>query len=121
MSYEFGPHNGYKGTTHTLDFGNPQYETYPLGQLAPAAPMTTGFSLANINLRQVIMAIVVVIVVALVMRELMKRMKGSPRLERNAVVSRLSTKELATRLYDRLDKKGRANPATMRSLERLGR
>jgi hypothetical protein len=70
----------------------------------------------------VLLVIVVVIVVALILHQLMKLAKGATKVERNAVVARLSTKELAQRLYDRLDSKGsRTNTATMRSLERLGR
>lgn len=105
----------------------PPYAMYPLssalGQLSPPAPLpSTGFSLANINIRQVLLALAVVIVVALILRQMMKLAKNTTKVERNAVVSRLSTKELATRLYDRLDAKGsKTNAATMRSLERLGR
>jgi hypothetical protein len=103
------------------------YATYPLsmglGQLPPPAPLApTGFSLANINIRQVLTALAVVVVVALIMRQMLKLAKNTTKVERNAVVSRLSTKELATRLYDRLEAKGsKTNAATMRSLERLGR
>ena len=98
------------------------YQTYPLGQLPPPAPLPGGFSLANISIRQVLLVLAVVIVVALILHQLMKLSKGSAKVERNTVVSRLSTKELAQRLYDRLDAKGsRTNTATMRSLERLGR
>lgn len=98
------------------------YPTYPLGQLAPPAPLPGRFSLANINVRQVLLILVVVVVVALLLRQMMKLAKNTTKVERNAVVSRLSTKELATRLYDRLEAKGsKTNAATMRSLERLGR
>ncbi len=123
MAYE---HNGplaYIGDGYEPTAMAP-YQTYPiqLGQLAPVAPLpTTGFGLSRITIRQVLTAIVVVIIAALIMRQVMKLLKGSQKIERNAVVSRLSTKELATRLYERLDAKGRANPATLRSLERLGR
>ena len=103
------------------------YATYPLsmglGQLAPPAPLPSGgFSLARINLRQVMLGVVIVVIVALIMRQMMKLAKNTSKVERNAVVSRLSTKELATRLYDRLDAKGsKTNAGTMRSLERLAR
>lgn len=101
------------------------YRTYPLGQLPPAAPLPGPFSLANVNVRQVLLVIAVVAVVAVLLWQLMKLTRdkgGAAKVERNAVVSRLSTKELAQRLYDRLESKGsRTNTATMRSLERLSR
>lgn len=116
---------------HYLGYGyEPAAQTYPLatygsysglGQLAPAPPVATGFSLANLDVRRIVMGVVIVIVVALVLRELMKLTKQTKKLERNEVVARLSTKELAQRLYERLEKKGRANPQVMRSLERYAR
>lgn len=115
------------GNNYESDVGflpQPTYQTYPLGlgQLAPPAPLPGNFSLANINVRQVLLVIVVVIVVALLLYQLMKLTKKPTKVERNAVVSRLSTKELASRLYERLESKGsRTNATTMRSLERLAR
>lgn len=112
----------YDGPSYALG----EHTSYPLGQLPPPAPLSTGFNLANINLRQVLM-VVVVVVVAILIGWLMLRMtrgaaKSEQKVERNKVVSRLSTKELAQRLYDRLESKGsRTNAATMRSLERLSR
>lgn len=100
----------------------PSYQTYPLGQLAPAPPLPERFSLANVNVRQVMLVVAVVIVVAIVLYQMMKLAKNTKKVERNAVVSRLSTKELAQRLYDRLEAKGsRTSTTTMRSLERLSR
>lgn len=100
------------------------YQTYPLGQLPPASPLPGPFNLANVNLRQVLTVVVVVAIAAVILWQIRRMMtKGSTsKVERNAVVSRLSTKELAQRLYDRLESKGsRTNTATMRSLERLSR
>lgn len=101
-------------------------QTYPLslGQLPPPAPLPGRFSLANLAtlpIKQILAVVLVIIIAALVMRQLLKMTRAPAKVERNAVVSRVSTKELAQRLYDRLENKGRANPATMRSLERIAR
>ena len=102
----------------------PSYQTYPvsLGQLPDAAPLPGRFSLANVTTKQVLLIIAVLVVVLVVMHFLNKATKATAKVERNAVVSRMSSKELAKRLYDRLEAKGsRTNATTMRSLERLAR
>jgi hypothetical protein len=115
------------GDNYETESNSAPYQTYPmsmaLGQLAPPQPLPSGgFSLARINMRQVMIGVVVVVIVALLLRQMMKLAKNTSKVERNAVVSRLSTKELAQRLYERLEAKGsKTNAATMRSLERLGR
>jgi hypothetical protein len=113
---ERAPHPGYALT--------PLHAAQPvsMGQLPDAAPLPGRFSLANVTSRQVLLVLAVLVVVVLVMYYLNKSMKKTTKVERNAVVSRLSTKELAQRLYDRLESKGsRTNTTTMRSLERLSR
>lgn len=117
---------GYEAVDQPPTYRYAPQHVYPMslgefGQLAPAPALPGRFSLANINMRQVIAAILVVIVAALIMRQLLKMTRGPAKMERNAIVSRVSTKELAQRLYERLENKGRANPATMRSLERIAR
>jgi len=127
VSYDTHAGLRYVGGNYAADrpaFIPAPYKTYPLGlgQLAPPAPLPSGgFNLANIPVRQILIGIAILVIVALIMRQMMKLTQKTMKVERNAVVSRLSTKELAQRLYTRLDAKGRANPATMRSLERLGR
>lgn len=98
-------------------------QTYPisLGQLAPAAPLPDRFSLASVTIKQIVAVAIAIVIAGLIIRQILKMTRGSAKVERNAVVSRISTKELAQRLHDRLENKGRANPATMRSLERLAR
>jgi hypothetical protein len=126
VTYAIGPKLLHVGDNYETDAPAP-FQMYPLslgqfGQLAPPAPLPGRFSLANINIRQVLLVLVVIVVVALLMRQMMKLAKNTTKVERNAVVSRLSTKELVRRLYDRLESKGsKTNPAVMRSLERLGR
>lgn len=126
MTYQLNPRRlRFVGDNYESDpstaLAAPVYQSYPLGQLPPPAPLpSTGFSLANVNMRQVLMVIAVIVVVAIVLHQLMKLADKTKKVERNTVVQRLSTKELAQRLYDRLEAKGsRTNTATMRSLARL--
>lgn len=129
MTYTMTKHMGAIGPNYEADeyMAPAPYATYPLsmglGQLTTPAPLPSGgFSLANINIRQVLIGIAVVVIAAILLRQAMKLAKNASKVERNAVVSRLSTKELASRLYDRLEAKGsKTNATTMRSLERLGR
>jgi len=121
MSYQMVHRPIPMGPGYEIDSHQNYPLSYGMGQMPPAPPVATGFGGAGITLRQVLMGIVCVVVAVLVVRYLMKLAEKSQKVERNSVVQRISTKELAQRLYERLEKRGRANPATMRSLERLSR
>lgn len=105
----------------TYPIAAPSRPSMALGQLAPPPALPSlNYSFANVNLRQILLGIAVIVVVALVLRQLMKLADKTKKVERNTVVQRMSTKELAQRLYDRLETKGsRTNTSTMRSLARL--
>ena len=80
----------------------------PGAQLA-AVPTSSGWG-------KKLLLIVIVLVGALLLLMLLSSMLNKKKRVQRNPVKRLSTPELAKQLYARLDRKGDANPATMRSL-----
>lgn len=87
-----------------------QYQLLPLSQV-PAVPAP--IMLLDANTKRILIAIGILLLLALVFSMFSK--KGVTRNHRP--VKRVSTPELAKNLYERLERRGGANPTTMRSLQ----
>jgi len=98
----------------------PHTAIVPLADVpAPLAQTTHGDLL-----RKVVLGIVVVLLLIGVywwFVEKSKKTKKNGESPRSEALQRVSTGELAKRLYDRLETRGGANPQTLRSLQRYAR
>jgi len=115
-TYPIGPGYYREPQTYPLSYG-----MRGMGQLAPAPPVATGIGGAGITVQQIVIGVVVVIIAIVALWYMTKAAKAGRKVERNAVVQRISTKELAQRLFERLEKRGYTNKDTLRSLDRLAR
>jgi hypothetical protein len=71
--------------------------------------------------KKLLIIAVVVLTIAIIWYYSTRGSKEVKRMERNRTVQRLTTKELAGRLYERLEKRKGTNAATLRSLERYAK
>jgi len=105
-----------------------RYALVPLSMLGQDAPVLTPqpvpASGASDVVKKIVAAVIVLAVVIAIIEAVRRQMAGrssTPVLTRNKAVKRLSTAQLAKTLYDRLDKKGNASQATLRSLQAYAR
>jgi len=85
-----------------------QYQLLPLSQVPPAPIM-----LLDASTKRILIIIGILLLAVIVFSMLSKK---SAKVTRNPV-KRVSTPELAKNLYERLERRGGANPTTMRSLQ----
>lgn len=93
--------------------------TYPLSQVE-----TDAAALAReqgVTVGKVLLTLVVIAVIVLLLKKLSEDSKDSAAAPVRNPVNRLSTAALAKKLYERVDERGNANPALLRSLAAYAR
>lgn len=95
--------------------GEPQYYPLSLGQETAPVPARTG-----IDIRKVL-AVIAMIAIAYAIYKALSKKKPSLAANARASVKRASTAQLAQALFDKLDRRGDANPTVMRSLASYAR
>lgn len=73
------------------------------------------------NWKKVLIGLAILAALVALLVWLDKQRRSGQRIQRNQAVKRLSTPELAKRLYSRLEKRGKANKTTLRSLSYLAK
>lgn len=89
---------------------------YPLVPLSQAPMVPVAQADGTRRLLFAIGAILLILVLAWLVQA-----ASRPKMTKNQAAKKLSTPELAKQLYERLEKRGRANPTVMRSLETYSR